>query len=108
MYSPMFRTMERDGKTVKNSQYISSEAYSFLVGIQGNYINKPAFRMYGYLGVSISWSKHIALINTQVPFLFFQATPVGISVGRRLRAFAELGYGAGFCGAQCGVSYGFN
>ncbi len=88
---------------IKNSakQGAQTSAYYTFAG-EGTYyyLQKDWIRLYGLLGAGItmvgSKQKDLggAVIDSETQSFFnFQVTPVGLSVGRRLGGFAELGFG---------------
>ena len=83
------------------------------------YLNRPAVRLYGYLGVGAvkyfgydglkgSWRDDYGVHFEDGTFeAAAQFAPIGVEVGRRWFGFAELGYGTLFSGVRAGVGYRF-
>lgn len=71
-----------------------------------NWLNRSLVRMYSAagLGIVIGGKRNMDYGNSEY-FLYpaFQLTPVGISIGRKVYGFAELGLGTQFMGGMAGV-----
>ncbi len=85
---------------------LSREANHFLtplVGLRVSWFNRSFVRMYSSVagGVSCRISSSPALVFAG------QLVPIGISFGKSLYGFAELGVGTVFLGGQAGIAYRF-
>lgn len=83
--------------------------YYYTAAVEGifNYMNKPAVRLYGFVGFGGTLTNvpsFKVFKNTIMPN--FQVTPIGISFGRTIAGFAEFGFGyKGFL--NMGIAYRF-
>ena len=97
VYDPM--TGRRAGQNSGISVSIVPEA-------RFNWLNRNLVRMYSAagIGIVIGGKRNMDYGNSEY-FLYpaFQLTPVGISVGRKVYGFVELGLGAQFMGGMAGV-----
>ena len=69
------------------------------------YVNRPVFRMYSSIGLGIAMT-YDPRPDEVLPI--FQLAPLGISVGKRLYGFGEIGLGAEYIGGRAGIGYRFN
>lgn len=69
------------------------------------YVNRPVFRMYSSIGLGIAMT-YDPRPDEILPI--FQLAPLGISVGKRLYGFGEIGLGAEYIGGRAGIGYRFN
>lgn len=105
--------MYRDVYDVDNrkiGQY-SGVYMSILPEVRFSYINRTYFRMYSGVGLGLS----LKMVNDNAinklettPGVAFQLTPVGVTVGRNVYGFAELGIGTQFMGMMVGIGFRFN
>jgi len=66
-----------------------------------NYVSKPAFQFYGYLGLgativtfgSATFKDGSKAELSRVPYVNVHVTPIGIKFGEEFGGFVELGYG---------------
>ena len=69
-----------------------------------NWLNREAVRMYSAIGVGVTAG---AFDDKADCYLAGQITFLGVSVGRRLIGFAELGSGSMYMGGMVGIGYRF-
>lgn len=69
------------------------------------YVNRPVFRMYSSIGLGIVMT-YDPRPDEILPI--FQLAPLGISVGKRIYGFGEIGLGAEYIGGRAGIGYRFN
>ena len=69
-----------------------------------NWLNRDVVRMYSSVGLGVTAGR---FDDSSGVFRATQLVPVGITVGRRLFGFAEIGYGTLFIGGMFGVGYRF-
>ena len=93
---------------------VERKYYNLAAEGQYYYLNKPAFKLYGLLGLGLTWSKPEAHIPDAYKDFYlrqrehpsFQVTPIGFRVGKKLGLSAAMGFGyAGFLSA--GLDYKF-
>ena len=109
-----------DGITDMKTGRSTGVAVSAVAQAKFLYANRPAFRLYGYLGLGfVSYSGFDALETVyrddygNVRFggdtfrLAGQFVPIGVEFGRRFFGFAEAGLGSMFCGFRAGFGYRF-
>ena len=114
------KDMNNDGKLdeneLRNKQIVKRHYMTFAVEPKINYIAKPAFQLYGYLGLGITIINFGSVgkfangeqpeIDGRLPHVNFHLTPVGARFGKEFGGFVEIGYGyKGILNA--GVSYCF-
>ena len=100
-----------DALAARNVDGYLSAVASFKV----NWFNRPMVRLYSYAGIGISFN-HYSNDSVGYPgkgrkyhdLLFAgQVTPIGVTVGKSIFGFAELGLGTCFSGIAFGVGYRF-
>lgn len=95
-----------DRKTGQNS----GVSVTFLPEARFNWVNRRLVRMYSAVGLGLSvgslYERDYGRSDTMI-YPVFQITPVGISVGRGVYGFAELGVGTQYIGGAAGVGIRF-
>jgi|SaaInlStandDraft_4_1057021.scaffolds.fasta_scaffold02399_8 hypothetical protein len=79
----------------------TTNAYTFAIEINYNYVSKPSFRIYSGLGLGFTaYDNNVVYTDNTTPnddasinSFNFQLTGIGIRVGKKLAFFAEAGYG---------------
>ena len=115
------KDMDYNGKLDKdellNKQIVNRHYLTFAVEPKFNYVAKPAFQLYGYLGLGITIinfgsvnkfanEKEQPEMKKRLTHLNAHFTPVGARFGKEFGGFVELGYGyKGIFNA--GISYLF-
>lgn len=104
-FNGMYQTVY-DSVTGQKSGCNRGVAVSVLPEARFNWLNRNLVRMYSAagLGIVIGGKRNMDYGNSEY-FLYpaFQLTPVGISVGRKVYGFVELGLGTQFMGGMAGV-----
>lgn len=78
--------------------------YNLMLTVYGNWLTRERVRLYSGAGYGTMGG----YVNGEGrPSFGFQVTPVGVSYGKRLFGFAEIGTGWMFCPARAGIGYGF-
>jgi len=98
----------------KQKREVNRYYMTFAVEPKFNYISKPAFQLYGYLGLgativtfaNANFDDGSQAEISRVPYFNVHVTPIGARFGKEFGGFVELGYGyKGIINA--GVSYRF-
>jgi len=105
------RDLNGDG-TMQSEEWenkVEHNRYYYTAALEAvfNYMNKPVCRLYGFVGFggTITSVPSFEVFKTTV-FPNFQVTPFGVSVGKSVAGFAEIGYGyKGFL--NLGIAYRF-
>lgn len=116
-----FRRNVYDGTSGKIAGKASGTAVTLMPQAKFVYLNRPAVRLYGYLGVGL-----VKYIGFEVPDALdgnrylagaygggnsvcaaVQVVPIGVEVGHRFFGFAEVGSGYMFTGLRAGFGYRF-
>ncbi len=92
------------------NQQVSKEVLNYLTPmfqVRAAWLNRPYVRMYTScaLGVTVIPKTKYAAGTEVLPG--FQFNPVGISAGKKLFGFAEIGIGTNYFGGTCGIGYRF-
>ncbi|MDR1652817.1 MAG: hypothetical protein LBS01_04085 [Prevotellaceae bacterium] len=96
-------TPDKDGEFTEHTRY----CYTIATEAVFKYMNKPMCRLYGFVGggTTIFTVPTFNVVKTNAIFNF-QITPLGVSFGKKIAAFIEVGYGyKGLVNA--GISYRF-
>lgn len=104
-FNGMYQTVY-DSVTGQKSGCNRGVAVSVLPEARFNWLNRNLVRMYSAAGIGIViGGKRNMDYGSSEYFLYpaFQLTPVGISVGRKVYGFVELGLGTQFLGGMAGV-----
>jgi len=105
----VFNEADRNNKREVNRHYMT-----FALEPKFNYVSKPSFQLYGYLGLGVTvvgfadatFDNGSKVKMSRVPFLNVHVTPLGVRFGNEFGGFVELGYGyKGILDA--GISYRF-
>ena len=111
------RDNDNDGKLDTSDKQIVKRRYmTFAVEPKFNYLAKPAFQIYGYLGLGVTVVKFGNVTKfanndqpeaeKQLPYFNAHLTPIGMRFGKEFGGFVEFGYGyKGIMNA--GISYCF-
>jgi len=114
------KDMNEDGKLSENEmldkQIVKRHYLTFAVEPKFNYVAKPAFQLYGYLGLGATIINFGSVktftngdqpkANSSIPHFNAHFTPIGMRFGKDIGGFLEFGYGyKGIFNA--GVSYCF-
>ncbi len=100
LYVTPFWTSVYDIRTHARKGNRSDASFSSLAMVRFNYFSRPAVRLYSAIGTGIYADSEIAKLQ-------FQAVPFGVSFGKRVFGFAELGVGTLYIGGNIGVGYRF-
>lgn len=82
---------------------VSNHYISPLVGFRASWLNRSFVRMYSSLALGVS----LKLADDASVIFAGQFTPLGISFGRKLYGFVEMGYGSVYAGGCAGIGYRF-
>ena len=105
-----------DENELLNKQIVKRHYITFAVEPKLNYVAKPAFQLYGYLGLGVTIINFGSVgkfangeqpeMDGRLPHFNAHFTPVGARFGKEFGGFVEIGYGyKGILNA--GVSYRF-
>ncbi len=88
--------LNREGKNVLTT----------MAHVRFSWMNRPLVRMYSQLSAGAAYSMEG---DYEYPYehISFQISPVGISVGKAVYGYAELGFGTAFVGCNLGIGYRF-
>lgn len=116
-----FRRDVHDGASGKIAGKSSGTAVTLMPQAKFIYLNRPAVRLYGYVGAglvkyfgfevhdSLYGNRYVAgeatVGNSICPAA--QVVPIGVEAGRRFFGFAEVGSGYMFTGLRAGFGYRF-
>lgn len=99
-----------DAVTGKKTGRNSGFTVSLLPEARFNWLNRDLVRMYSAIGLGLTFSAYDERdYNNMELTLYpaFQFTPVGISAGRKVYGFAEVGMGTQFFGGMVGMGFRF-
>lgn len=116
-----FRRNVYDGTSGKIAGKESGTAVTFMPQAKFVYLNRPAVRLYGYIGVgfvkyfgfevpeALNTNKYVATTYGGGDSLCaaVQVVPIGVEAGHRFFGFAEVGGGYMFTGLRAGFGYRF-
>lgn len=86
--------------TGQRSGIQTSLSVSALVTARFNYFNKPMVRIYSSIGLGL-------LVDNSGLAPHLQVVPIGVTFGKRVYGFAEVGLGSLYMGGNIGVGYKF-
>ena len=97
----VFKIADKDTGDVSSTSFLT--LIPLLVEGRCNYLNRPVVKLYGSLeaGAMFSVGDSFDVIPS------FQLNPIGIELGRRFFALAELGIGFNYIGGRAGVGFRF-
>ncbi len=84
----------------------SKNVFTTMAHIRSSWLNRPLVRMYSQLSVGAAYSME-GDFDYPYEHITFQIAPVGISVGKDIYGYAELGFGIAYVGCNFGLGYRF-